>query len=345
LATTTSPLRIGTLGAARITVPALIEAAKHVPEVQLVAVAARDAQVAQAYARTHAIPKTHASYEALLADPDIDAIYNPLPNSLHGTWSMRAMRAGKHVLCEKPFASNAAEAAQMAQVARETGRVISEAFAWRHHPIANAVRQVIHSGALGSVKHIHCEFRIPLVRPDIRWSYALAGGGLMDVGCYPVSWIRFLVGDVLGLGEPRVLHARAKSLTPQVDRFLDADLKAGDVSAKLVCAMLSPVPFAAYLTVTGEKGALRIDNPFHPQTRWVKHAVRASGFDIAQFPSLAGLSGVNSYVCQLRAFARAVRGDGPVITDATQAIANMRLIDDIYLKVGLKLRGNPSIGM
>src|SRR6185295_11726888 len=144
-----SPIRIGVLGAAAIVPMALTKPALAVPEVQITAIAARDPKRAQGFARKHHIPRVHETYTDLLADPEIDAIYNPLPNSLHAEWTIRALRAGKHVLCEKPFASNAREAEEMANAAKETGLVLSEAFAYRYHPITARVKDILASGELG----------------------------------------------------------------------------------------------------------------------------------------------------------------------------------------------------
>src|SRR5258706_13505395 len=156
--TTHSPIRIGVLGAAAIVPSALTNPARNVPEVQVTAIAARDPQRADKFARKHHIPRVHKTYTDLLADPDIDAIYNPLPNSLHAEWTIRALRAGKHVLCEKPFASNAKEAIQMASAANETGKVLSTGFAYRYHLLMARIMQALQSGELGSLKRIEARF-------------------------------------------------------------------------------------------------------------------------------------------------------------------------------------------
>src|SRR5574337_909465 len=174
------PLRIGVLGAARIAPMALVRPARQVPEATVVAVAARDPQRAQAFATKHGIPRVHPSYDALLADTEIDAIYNPLPNSLHCEWTIRALQAGKHVLCEKPLASNAAEAERMAEAAGQAGRVLVEAFHWRYHPLAARMQAIIDAGELGAVQHIEAHFCLLLPLPgDIRYRLDLAGGATM----------------------------------------------------------------------------------------------------------------------------------------------------------------------
>src|ERR1041384_889317 len=186
-----SPVRIGVLGAAAIVPEALTHPARNMPEAQIVAIAARDPKRAEAFARKHHISRVHQTYSDLLDDPDIDAIYNPLPNSLHAEWTIRALKAGKHVLCEKPFASNAREAEEMAKVAQETGLILSEAFAYRYHPLTKRVKEIIASGELGKIQHIDAQFCFLLPSTNnIRFKYELAGGALMDCGCYPVSLIR-----------------------------------------------------------------------------------------------------------------------------------------------------------
>jgi predicted dehydrogenase len=178
-----SPIRIGVLGAAAIVPMALTNPAHSVPEAQVVAIAARDPKRAEVLARKHHIPRVHRTYSDLLADPEIDAIYNPLPNNLHAEWTIRALKAGKHVLCEKPIASNAQEAEEMARTAYETGLVLSEAFAYRYHPLTACVKEIIASGEVGNIKHIEAQFCFLLPSPNnIRFNYELAGGALMDCG-------------------------------------------------------------------------------------------------------------------------------------------------------------------
>jgi predicted dehydrogenase len=147
-------LKIGTLGAAKITPAALVKPARRVPGAEVVAVAARDRARASRFAERHGISTVHPSYEALIADPNVDAVYNPLPNGLHGHWTVAALEAGKHVLCEKPFTANAAEAAAVAAAGARSGRVLIEAFHWRYHPLATRVLDVLGSGVLGPLRSL-----------------------------------------------------------------------------------------------------------------------------------------------------------------------------------------------
>jgi predicted dehydrogenase len=324
------PLRIGVLGAARIAPMALIRPARQVPEVAVVAVAARDPQRARAFADKHGIPTVHPTYEALIADPEIDALYNPLPNSLHCEWTIRALHAGKHVLCEKPLAANAAEAVRMAEAAQQSGRVLVEAFHWRYHPLAARMKEIIDSGELGAVRHVEAHLCIPLLLPgDIRYRLDLAGGATMDTGCYAVSIVRYLAG-----AEPEVVHAEARLSSPGVDRWMRADLRFPDGrSGCITCALFSAVLLRASARVRGDRGELTVLNPIAPHL-YHRLSVRTNAGSRRE-----RLHGDATYTYQLRAFAAAVRTGSPVPTGPEHAVANMRVIDAIYTKAGLQRRG------
>ena len=325
-----SPIRIGVLGAAAIVPMALTNPARTVPEVKVTAIAARDPKRAQGFARQHHIPRVHETYSDLLADPEIDAIYNPLPNSLHAEWTIRALRAGKHVLCEKPFASNTQEGDEMAKVALETGLVLSEAFAYRYHPLTARVKEIISSGEIGKIKHIDAQFCFLLpTKNNIRFKYELAGGALMDCGCYPVSLIRHLAE-----AEPTVVRAEARLFAPQVDHKMTADLAFADGrTAHLVCDLLSPNLFRSFVRIEGDSGKLRVINPYHPH--WF-HWLTVKG---TKGTRRQHVRGENVYAHQLRAYARAIRGELKLNTDPADAIGNMHVIDAIYEKANLQLRG------
>ena len=324
------PIRIGVLGAAAIVPNALTGPARAVSEASIVAIAARDPKRAEAFARRHHIPRVHRTYNDLLDDPDIDAIYNPLPNSLHAEWTIRALKAGKHVLCEKPFASNTREGEEMANVAHETGLILSEAFAYRYHPLTAHVKEIIASGELGTIKHIDAQFCFLLPSPNnIRFKYELAGGALMDCGCYPVSLIRYLAE-----AEPTVERAEARLFAPQVDHKMSADLSFADGrTAHLVCDMLSPRLFRSSLKIQGSDGKLSVFNPYHPHWfNWL--SVRGGNGNYSE-----QVQRENVYALQLRAFIKAIRGEMKLNTGPADAIGNMRVIDSIYEKAGLKRRG------
>lgn len=324
------PLRIGILGAARIVPNALIHPAAKVPGVQVAAIAARDPDRARAFAKRHAIARVHLDYAALVTDPEIDAVYNPLPNSLHAEWTMHALAAGKHVLCEKPLASNAPEAQQMAEAAQTSGCVLMEAFHYRYHPLMARMLEIVSSGELGAVHHIEAHMASPLRRwNDIRYSYDLAGGATMDMGCYTIHLVRTLAG-----AEPQVVSAQAKLRRPNVDRAMNADLRFADGrTARIVCSLWSSTVLSLQARVQGERGDLHVINPFLP------HLFHRLRLRVAGKTHSERVPGESTYTHQLRAFVDAIRTGAPILTDAQDAIANMRVIDAVYRAAGLTVRG------
>ncbi len=330
------PLRIGLLGAARITPNALLKPATQHPDVAVVAIAARDPQLAQAFAATHGIPQVYPSYAALLADPTIEAIYNPLPNSLHGEWTIRALRAGKHVLCEKPLAANATEAAAMVAVAAETGLCLMEAFHTLYHPLAARLKTIVRSGELGTIRHVEAHFRTILRnRNDIRLDYALGGGATMDLGCYTIRLLRFLLD-----AEPTVVRATATCHTPQIDRKMHVDLRFpgqrvgqhAEITGTMSYAFWSRQLIRLSAKVIGDAGELTVLNPMLPHLFHLIQVKDASGRRFERCP------GESTYHYQLDAFVQAIRNDIPVISDAADGVANMRVIDAIYRAAGLQER-------
>jgi predicted dehydrogenase len=319
-------VRIGILGAARIAPLALINPARGNAEVVVAAVAARDVSRAQAFATKHGIARVHDSYEALIADPDLDAVYNPLPNGLHGRWTRAGISAGKHVLCEKPFTANAAEAREIAELAANSDRVVMEGFHYRYHPSALRVEEIIASGELGKLERVeaHWCFWMPKFSHN-RYNYSLAGGALMDLGCYAVAMVRTLGGST-----PEVVSAQAKLRGPEVDRAMTAELRfASGHMGRVHCSMWSTdVPhFTA--KVIGDRGELRL-NPLTPFQRF---SVRSAGGKRVEKFTVR-----STYAYQLDAFAAAVLRGEPVKTTPEDAIENMTVIDAIYRAAGLSIR-------
>jgi predicted dehydrogenase len=327
----TPPLRIGILGAARIAPMALIRPAHSVPGVSVAAVAARDPARARAFAEKHGIPRVCADYQQLIEDPELDAIYNPLPNSLHCEWTVRALRAGKHVLCEKPIAANAGEAEQMAAAAEQTGRVLVEAFHWRYHPLAARMREVVRSGALGEVRRVEAALCIPFLLPgDIRYRFDLAGGATMDTGCYAINMVRFLAE-----AEPNVVAADVRRSSPDVDRWMRAELSFADGrSGQVECSLCSAKLLSVRARVIGSLGELDVFNPIAPHL-FHRLRVRASGKNRSE-----RVPGEATYTHQLRAFAAHVAGGPRMSSDARDAVANMRVIDAVYDRAGMRRRGS-----
>jgi predicted dehydrogenase len=322
-------LRIGVLGAARIAPAALINPAKASSEVEVAAIAARDPERAGEFADKHGIEIVHKGYGDLIADPSIDAVYNPLPNGLHGRWTMAALVAGKHVLCEKPFASNASEARTVAKAARESGLVVMEAFHYRYHPLFQRAVEIVQSGELGTVQRIETALCFPLPKfSDIRYRFDLGGGATMDAGCYAIHMARSLGGS-----EPEVVAAKAKLRTPNVDRAMTAELRfEGGHTARVKCSMWSSSLLRISAKVVGDEGELKLLNPLGPQV-WHRLTVRAKGSKrIERFERRS------TYENQLDAFTAAVLRGGPVLTPPEDSIANMAVIDAVYAAAGLPPR-------
>jgi predicted dehydrogenase len=336
-------LRVGTLGAARITPDALIRPSRKVPEVTVTAVAARDTARARQFAARHGIGVVHDSYEALVADPGIDAIYNPLPNSLHAPWTLRAIAAGKHVLCEKPFTSNEAEAAEVAAAARAAGVVAMEAFHYRYHPLAHRMLEIVAGqgaasngrggrGELGEIRHVEAALCFPVPRfSDIRYRFDLAGGATMDAGCYAINCIR-----MLGRGEPTVVSAQAKLHGPVIDRAMTAVFRfPGGATGKISASLWSSSLLRVGARAVGEHGEMRVLNFLAPQ---VFSLLTVKSHGNTRWERIRGEA---TYTYQLRAFAAAVLRGEPVLTSPEDAVANMRQIDDVYRAAGLPIRGLP----
>jgi predicted dehydrogenase len=324
-----APVRIGILGAARIAPLALINPARGNAEVVVAAVAARDVSRAQAFAVKHGIARVHDSYAALIADPDLDAVYNPLPNGLHGRWTRAALTAGKHVLCEKPFTANAAEAREIAELAAQSERVVTEAFHYRYHPLTLRVEQIIASGELGKLERVEAAMCFPLPKfSDIRYNYSLAGGATMDAGCYAVHMVRTFGGST-----PEVIAAQAKLRDSQVDRAMTAELQfAAGHTGRVHCSMWSSTLLQLSAKVIGDRGELRVLNPVTPQLFHRLSVRSADGNRVERFPRRA------TYAYQLDAFVAAMLRGEPVKTTPEDAVENMTVIDAIYRAAGLPLR-------
>jgi predicted dehydrogenase len=325
-------VRIGVLGAARIAPAALVKPARVVDGVDVAAVAARDPRRARAFAARHGIAQVRGSYADLLADPSLDAVYIPLPNGLHAPWTLAAIKAGKHVLCEKPFTANAEQAREVAAAAEGTGLVVMEAFHYRYHPLAQRMAELAGGGALGRIQRVEAAMCFPLPRfSDIRYDFSLAGGALMDAGCYAVHALRLLAP-----GEPKVTLGRALTLgrDRRVDRAMTARFSfAGGATGELRASMWSADLLRIRARAIGERGTLTVTNFVAPQL-WSRFTVTVDGRRRRE-----RFGGEATYVHQLRAFAAAVRGQPANLTPPADSVATMSLIDDIYAAAGLPRRG------
>jgi D-xylose 1-dehydrogenase (NADP+, D-xylono-1,5-lactone-forming) len=309
-------LRWGILGYARIArlnaIPALLRAGNA----ELVAVASRDANKLAECAAQFPLARLHLSYDALLADPDVDAVYVPLPNSLHKPWSIAALKAGKHVLCEKPLAMNAAEAREMAAVAQEHGKLLMEAFMYRYTDRARRVQEVIESGVLGPLRHINASFRFFLDRPNtIKAQPELGGGALYDVGCYPVNLLGLITGAV-----PVSVKAVAE-YEQGVDVNLSALLQYEDgLIANIHCGFNAHGRMHA--EVIGTLGVLEIPDTFLDPAGEILVHTKTGTERIAIAES-------DRYGAEFRDFsAAALEGRAPLLT-LDETIRNMEVMDMI----------------
>ena len=258
-------LRWGLLSTARIS-RSVIPPIRATQRSELYAVASRDSEKAKAYAKQWHIPHVRGSYEELLADEHVDAIYNPLPNHLHAEWSIRAAEAGKHVLCEKPLALSVEEIDRMAAAARQHHVIITEAFMYKHHPQTLKVLELIAQDAIGELLLIKGTFTFDLNRPDdVRWVPAWGGGSLWDVGCYPISFARLVAN-----AEPVEVFGWQVIGTSGVDVVFSGQLRfASGLLAQFDCGFRAP--YRAAMEIVGTKGAIELASPFKPAGgEWIK---------------------------------------------------------------------------
>ncbi|HUI87723.1 MAG TPA: Gfo/Idh/MocA family oxidoreductase [Anaerolineales bacterium] len=251
-------LHWGLLSTARIN-RALIPPLRASKRNRLLAVASRTEETAEAYAREWKIPRAHGSYEALLEDPEIDVIYNPLPNSLHAEWTIKALRAGKHVLCEKPLAVSVGEVDAIRAASKETSKVVAEAFMYRHHAQTLRVKELVHNGSLGKLQSIKGSFTFMLEREgDVRLVKALGGGSIWDVGCYPISYARLIVGV-----EPLEVFGWQITGPSGIDMSLFGQMRfPNDVHVQFDCGFASPEH--SFIEIIGAEGTLNVPKPFKP---------------------------------------------------------------------------------
>jgi len=329
----TNPIRVGVLGAARITPKALLEPAAKIGTVQVTRVAARDRSRAEAFAAEHNIAHVSDTYGELIASDDVDVVYNPLPMSLHAEWTIAALRAGKHVFCEKPFASNAAEATEMVSVADEEDRVLCEAFHYRYHPMFGRILDEIASGRIGRVERVEGVFNVSIAREtasgatDIRWDYEASGGSLMDLGCYPMSWVRHVTGE-----EPVVVSAEAIEDPEKIDAYMSCELAFPSGATGSVTSAMERGPELS-LTITGSQGSIVAANPMAPQNGNLLTIETPAG--VSSGPVDAGIS----YDHMVRAFVDHLVHGAPFPTMGQDSINNMAAIDAVYQAAGLPLRG------
>lgn len=311
-------LRIGILGAARVAVYAMIAAAKDVGDVDVVAVAARDPVRAKVYAEIHDIPHIFDSYQALIASPDIDAVYNALPPNLHAKWSIAALEAGKPVLCEKPFALDVADAEAMLAAEARSGLLLMEAQHTYYHQRHARIREIVQNNALGPVRHISAQFDVPIpeTADELRWDGAVGGGALWDLGVYPVFWLRAAMGE-----EPKLISASHRLSARAADIETEAAFAfPSGATGSIACSMERD--FTAWLRVEGDAGTLFVENPLSPHEQTL--TLEKDGE-----PKEETFTSRPTYAFQLEAFRDAVLVGKQVQTRGTDSLRTIQLLSDI----------------
>jgi D-xylose 1-dehydrogenase (NADP+, D-xylono-1,5-lactone-forming) len=307
-------MRLGLLSTAKIN-QLVLEGASLSDRVDVVALASRDGARAQAYAQEHGIEGAHAGYDALLADPEVDAVYISLPNSLHHEWTLRAIEAGKHVLCEKPYSRRPEEVEEAWDAATRAGLVVAEGFMYRHHPQTALLAELVADGTVGEVRLVRAAFSFLLTREgDVRLDPALDGGSLLDVGCYCVSGARLIAG------EPEAVTGHQVLAPSGVDvRFVGAMRFPGDVLAHFDCGF--DLPYRAELTVTGAEGELHLGDAWHCREPGIELRLpdgTTQWFDVER---------ENSYALELEDLADAIDGRSEPLLGRADALGQARALD------------------
>jgi predicted dehydrogenase len=328
-------INIGILGAAKIAPAVITEPAKKVDTVTVSAIAARNIQKAEQFAQKHNIPTVHTSYDAMLSDNDIDLIYVPLPNSLHHQWTIKALEAGKHVLCEKPIASNRDEAEQMAKVAENTGKKLIPAFHYRFHPAIQFIKDSMNE--IGDLQHMDVIFCTPSLflgyfPGDIRYRYDMGGGATMDLGCYCIDLLKYITGKKI-----KVSKAKAHAFSKYVDRGMSADfIFDNGATGNMICSFhnFNPMRFVNISSrIKGKKGKIKVLNPFLP------HLFHSITISTDKGIAKKKIEGETTYDYQLKAVADHILKNTPLPITMNDAIENMEIIDDVYTKAGMVRRG------
>jgi len=325
-------LKWGVLGCAKIAVNSVIPGILQSNFNEVVGIASRNLDKAQETAAKFQIPKTYDSYESILQDPEIEAIYIPLPNHLHYEWTIKAIQAGKHVLCEKPLALNEEQAARMVQAAQDAGVVLAEAFMYRYHPRYAQIKEIIASGEIGTVRGIRSAFTFNNAKDteNVRYKKEWGGGSLYDVGCYPITAARLLLDK-----EPEAVTVQAQfsSEHDDVDMMASGLIEfEGNVSLQFDCGMWSA--FRNPLEVLGSEGFIEVPSAFVTPTEESSHfyVTTSKGRNKIEVPFL------NQYSLQADAFAQAVLAGKPLPYGGKDAVHNMKIIDACLASASDKAR-------
>jgi predicted dehydrogenase len=321
------PVRWGVLGVAAIATKKVIPAMQRAENCEIVGIASRDADRAAEAAAQLGIPRHYGSYQALLDDPEIEAVYIPLPNNLHAEWTLRAAAAGKHVLCEKPLAMNSDEAAKMVAACADAGVMLMEAFMYRHHPSWVRARELVAEGRIGELRAIQGIFAYNNADPaNIRNIAELGGGALMDIGCYPINVARMMFGD-----EPVAVQAAIhRDPVFQTDVLTSALLTfAGGRHASFICStQLEP---DQRIHLLGSEGRLLVEVPFNIPPDQPTRIVHTAGGSPPMAPDMEvfEIPAADQYRIQGELFAASVRAQAPLPISPADALANMKVIDQV----------------
>ena len=312
-----NPVKWGIVSTAHIN-RQVIPPAQASEKCDLIAVASRDAARAEAYAREWGIERSYGSYEALLEDTDVEAVYISLPNSMHCEWSIRAVEAGKHVLCEKPLSRRASEVEEAFDAADRAGRLLSEAFMWRHNPQTRKLTDLVSEGAVGALRVIRSSFSFTIADDpnNVRLLSGLEGGALMDVGCYCVSASRLLGGEPLDTAGVQVLGGDGVDVL-----FAGAMLHDGGVTSHFDCGFV--LPSRDELEVVGEEGSLFLDDPWHAHEPLIEIR-RDDGVERVETER------ANSYQLELENLSEAIRGEAEPLPGRADAVGNARALEAHY---------------
>lgn len=325
-------MRFGILGAARVVPMALMEPASRRSDVEIVAIAAKRPGAAKEFASAWNIAAAYDSYDDLLKDPAVDVVYNALPPYLHAEFSIKALEAGKHVLCEKPFAMNLWEAQRMQEAATLNGRRIVEAFHDRYHPVFVYLRKVATEGRCGQIQSLSATFNhsIPEEPSEFRRVAAMGGGALMDLGCYPVHWCRSLLGE-----EPEVVRAEALLAPDGYDEEMRATLRfRSGVEATIEALMTPGWTYYARFIIVGDRGTIVAENSLLPHRG---HSIVETIDGVFRQHTIAGNT---TFDHQLEAFLDALASGEVLPTEGSDSIGNMRTIDAIYATAGIERNGD-----
>lgn len=317
----------GILSTANIGLTHVIPGMLKSDKLDVAAICSRDAARAAEAAKAHGIARSYGSYEELLADPEIDAIYNPLPNHLHVPWTIKAMEAGKHVLCEKPIALDAEEAKALIEARERTGKLVAEAFMVRHHPQWKRAVEIVKSGALGDVRAIHTIFSYYLDDPqNVRNMADIGGGGLYDVGCYAINTSRLLFG-----GEPvRVVSLIENDPVMKIDRLASGILDYGEGRRLAFTCATQLVP-SQKVTAFGTKQSLTVEIPFNQNPELPSRLLLDDGRTLKGQPlEVEEIAPADQYMLQAEAFGEAILNGTPLASPIEDAVANMAVIDALF---------------